>query len=180
MQKVTVRSNGHYSSEFIPPETSATSSNQAITTFNILTYQRRVLPILLAWATGSITAGGLWWRSEHSFWRGFGIQFLGWGAIDGLLALAGLRGVANNHAKFIGELPIAENARQTKRLEVIFWVNAGLDVLYMVGGKWLIDRPSTPSSKLDRRGMGWGVIFQSLFLFFFDLINALLLNSKRG
>lgn len=180
MQKVALRSNGHYLTDIILPENAAPLTNPVDASFNVFTYQCRVLPVLLAWAMGSITAGVLWWRGDHRFWRGVGSQFMGWGAIDAALAIAGMRGATLSEAKYYqGELPISENLRQTKRLELVFWVNTGLDVLYMLGGKWLIDHPTGKPTTLDRRGMGWGVILQSVFLLVFDLINALILNSKR-
>ncbi len=66
---------------------------------NLYTYQAKAMPILLGWSAGSVVAGTLWLRSAGKFWRGLGSQFLGWGAIDGLIAGFALRGAAKSAAR---------------------------------------------------------------------------------
>ncbi|PJF27320.1 MAG: hypothetical protein CUN53_04525 [Phototrophicales bacterium] len=57
---------------------------------------------------------------------------------------------------------------QARSLRRLLWINAGLDVLYMIGGLWYALRAKAPRG----RGMGIGVIFQGLFLFIFDVLQA--------
>ncbi|MBE0669515.1 MAG: hypothetical protein IH588_02905 [Anaerolineales bacterium] len=51
----------------------------------------------------------------------------------------------------------------------VLWVNFGLDVLYILGGFWVIQS----YTELFWQGTGWGIVLQGTFLFFFDLIHAL-------
>ena len=51
----------------------------------------------------------------------------------------------------------------------ILWINFGLDMLYILGGVWMI-----LSWRRDFwQGTGWGIVFQGAFLFLFDLYHAL-------
>jgi hypothetical protein len=55
-------------------------------------FARSVSRRLLLWSGLSMIAGAaLWWRG-NAFWRAFGIQAVVWGAIDALIAAAGLVG----------------------------------------------------------------------------------------
>jgi hypothetical protein len=145
--------------------------------FNLFAYQRRAMAALIGWAFGSIMAGGLWWYDRHPVMRGIGTQFVGWGAIDGIIALFGLRGAVQGAQQLAsGALNADEHARRAQRFERLLWINTALDALYMLGGGWLVYRhPQRP----ERRGMGWGVIIQGVFLWFFDSVNALVVRSRR-
>lgn len=146
--------------------------------FDLYTFQRRTLPVLLGWAAGSIVAGGLWWRSSQQWLRGLGSQFLGWGLIDGLIALFGLRSAIENTTKFgQGEISSTEMQTQTQRFERILWVNTSLDIGYLLFGGWFINRARGND---QRRGIGWGIILQGGFLFIWDLLLLLLLRLKRN
>ncbi|NDJ78087.1 MAG: hypothetical protein GYB65_17705 [Chloroflexi bacterium] len=144
--------------------------------YNVFTYQQRMMAVLLGWAAGSITLGLLWWRGGSEWLRGLGSQFVGWGIIDGLIALGGLRGANRNAALFAaGEMDEATHAIHAQRFELILWINTGLDVLYMAFGAWLVRHFRTHD---ERRGMGLGIITQGAFLFVFDGVNALLLHRS--
>lgn len=145
--------------------------------FDVFALQRRALPVLLGWAAGSIAAGLVWWQAGNAWWRGLASQFVGWGLVDGLIALFGLRGAARNAARLAsGEMGRAEHDRQARTFERILWINAGLDVGYVLGGRWLARRWPDDA---QRRGMGRGIVYQGAFLLVFDLALALLVWRKR-
>lgn len=171
----------------------ADRSRAAAPRWNVYAYQQQIMPLLLGWAVGSMAAGMYWWRCRFAWVRGLGSQFVGWGAIDGLIALFGRHGAVRNAARYAaGEIDAAEHARQARQFEIILWVNTGLDVVYMLSGRWLVARyrvdrdHSAPDDThpdaaraAERRGMGWGIIVQGAFLFWFDLVNALIVRRQR-
>lgn len=146
--------------------------------FDVFRYQMRILPVLLGWGLGSIAAGWLWWRSRHPLVRGAGVQFVVWGAIDALIGLIGLRLALDNAARLAdGAMTLPEHDQQTRRFEQVLLINAALDVLYMLSGAWMARHYR---DREWRRGMGWGIVLQGAFLFFFDLVNGLIVHRKRA
>jgi len=144
---------------------------------NLYTYQKQAMPVLLGWSAGSILAGLLWMGSERRLWRGLGSQFLGWGAIDGLIAGFALRRATKNASRLdSGEISPVEHQRQWLQFERFVWLNVLLDLGYIVGGAWLRQRnPKDP----QKQGMGWGIILQGGFLLAWDIILATISRSKR-
>lgn len=132
-------------------------------------FQRTVSNRLLLWSVLSIGGGALLQAARSPFWRAFGQQAIGWGAIDAALAIFGRRGLER---KVERGYPPAEAANDLRNLRRILWFNAGLDVLYMLGGLALFRRDDAA-----QRGHGAGIMFQGLFLFKFDLIHALLVRE---
>lgn len=135
-------------------------------------FQRTVSNRLLQWSAISIVVGLLLQRVRSPFWRAFGQQAIGWGAIDAALAIFGRRGLER---KVVRGYPPAEAAKDLHNLRRILWFNAGLDVLYMLGGLALFRRDDAA-----QRGHGAGIMFQGLFLFKFDLIHALLVKEDAS
>jgi hypothetical protein len=136
-------------------------------------FQDRLTLSLLSWAMASIASGLLLRRSKNEFRRGVGEQFIGWGLVNGAIAVLGQRGSQKKREKLEAN-PTEALTREKNKLKRLLWINTGLDVAYMAGG-WHAAR--TRGQMNERwRGRGWGIIFQGGFLFFFDLINALLLS----
>jgi len=144
---------------------------------NLYTYQVRAMPILLGWSVGSVVAGAIWLLSAAKFWRGLGSQFLGWGAIDGMIAGFALRGAAKSAARLeAGEIAPAEHQRQWLQFERFVWLNVLLEIGYVLGGIWL--KRSNPHDP-QRQGMGWGIAIQGGFLLIWDILLASISRSKR-
>jgi hypothetical protein len=110
---------------------------------------------LMAWSLPWIGAGiiGLW-ASNDAYWKGFWGMNAAWGLINTSIAFAGLLGSEPDPAS----------------LRTILLVNAGLDVLYVVGGVYLLTRPEDTWC-----GAGVAVIVQGAFLLIFDLLHAFLI-----
>lgn len=128
----------------------------------VFAFGRTVSRRLLVWSVLSMAGGALLWRRGGPFWRGFGIQAAGWGAIDALIAASGLRP---------GQQPSPEPVRAARKLRRLLWFNAALDVGYMAGGAWLAH--SKGRGDAQWRGQGWGIVVQGAFLFVFDVAHAL-------
>lgn len=135
-------------------------------------FQRTVSNRLLLWSILSIAGGALLQAARAPFWRAFGQQAIGWGAIDAALAIFGRRGLEK---KVQRGYPPTEAASDLRNLRRILWVNTGLDVLYMLGGLALLRRDDE-----TQRGHGAGILVQGLFLFKFDLIHALLAKPGKA
>ncbi|MCL4303476.1 MAG: hypothetical protein KJ077_47760 [Anaerolineae bacterium] len=143
---------------------------------NIWQTQEILLSRLLAWSRLSLIAGLSLLRS-NAFWRGVGLQAFGWGLIDAAIALLGRWSMYRRRAALPDPAAPAVLAQESRNLRRLLWFNAGLDVLYVLGGLMLVrTRGAT-----DRgwRGHGWGIVIQGGFLFLFDLYHALLLAEEE-
>ncbi len=112
---------------------------------------------LITWSLPWIAAGviGLW-VSNDPYWKGFWGMNAAWGLINTGIAYAGLLGAEPDPAG----------------LRTTLFINAGLDVVYVVGGLYLLTRPED-----TWRGSGVSVIIQGAFLLAFDLLHAFLVQG---
>jgi hypothetical protein len=129
-------------------------------------FQKTVSQRLLIWS-GLSTALGIVMSLFGAFGRGIGGQFVGWAVINAAIALGGSFFTDQRKLKLAAPDAPKTLIKEASSLQRLLWINAGLDVLYMLGG-WLTMR----SDKSYRRGMGLGIILQGLFLFVFDIIHA--------
>ena len=142
---------------------------------NIFLFQVRAMPVLAGWGAFSILTGWAWWQLSGRWLRGLAAQFAGWGAINLLIALFGIRGAQRKNIQFTqGEISLEEHDRQARVFEKVVAVNAALDLGYMAAGAWLNHQPDD-----ERRGMGMGIIIQGLFLFLWDLVLWQLVRTFR-
>ncbi|NTU63048.1 MAG: hypothetical protein HGB05_06505 [Chloroflexi bacterium] len=121
-------------------------------------FTQTIMRRLLLWGVLSTIGGVILQFTRSPFWIGVGQQAIGWGIIDALIALVAGRSASRSFS--------------TTALRRILLINAGLDVLYILGGLTLARTKGSTDEKL--RGQGWGIVLQGLFLFKFDLIHALL------
>lgn len=123
-------------------------------------WQRRVLGILLGWGLLSMLAGAALATRPSLALRHFGFQALAWGAIDALLALFGRRSAVRKQGD-----PGVDALAEARTFRTILAANAGLDVGYIAGGRYLL---RTANGRPERVGMGWGIVVQGLFLLLYD------------
>jgi hypothetical protein len=136
---------------------------------NIWQFQHRLSQRLMQWGAFSVFVG-LVMLLGNKFWRGMGWQFIGWGVVDALIALFG--GVAMRERIDKHDNPAEPHIlkEEADNLERLLWINAFLDVLYVLGGRsWARGDKGDGS----RRGAGLGIVLQGLFLFVFDVLHAL-------
>jgi hypothetical protein len=109
--------------------------------------------------------------------RGFGSQFLGWGVIDLIIALFGLKSADKNEDKLrSGAISQSEHHRQAINFERFVGLNVLLDLGYCLGGWKLVQQ--SPQNRF-RQGVGWGIIFQGGILFLWDIFLALFAMQQR-
>ena len=136
-------------------------------------FQQRLTGMLLGWAAASIGVGLALRRGGDALPRGVGEQYVGWGVINALIALIGRQGASRQRSA-----ALSDAAAQKRTLSRLWWVNTGLDVLYVLGG-WRVMR-GRGAADAHWRGRGLGIVLQGGFLFFFDLLNALALRRVSG
>lgn len=132
-------------------------------THTFFTAQHDLLLGLLGWGAGSIVVGAGLARQRSEVLRQIGLQAIGWGAIDALLAWSGRRGARQHMTLAVTPAPHPDERRAAAGFQRLVAVNAGLDVLYILGGLWLA-RTTRPV----QRGTGLGIAIQGLFLLIYD------------
>ncbi len=134
-----------------------------------LRHERTAMLVLGSWAVGNIGLG-LALRSGttgetrrfhemNAIWNGVNLGIAGLGLLSALGADAGAAGAL-------------ESFRENEGFQKVLLFNAGLDVAYLVGGAYLIERARRPDADAERlRGYGKSILLQGGFLFVFDLAN---------
>lgn len=125
------------------------------------------MAILGTWAVGNIISGAIGRSQTVGQTAYFHEMNLIWNVVN--LGIAG----AGYYFTATGEMP--ENASELLSDQVSFQktllFNAGLDLAYIAGGFYLMERAKNTSNKSERlRGYGKSVILQGSFLFVFDII----------
>ncbi|MDZ4763294.1 MAG: hypothetical protein SGI73_01995 [Chloroflexota bacterium] len=131
---------------------------------NIWQFSSLVSQRLLSWNIINLLVGVALVRRGR---RGVGSQFAGWALINIAIALFGDRATQARAQKPDAISPLIREGQATN-LRRLLWINAGLDLLYMLGGALFAARAKTK----QRRGMGIGIIIQGAFLFIFDVLHA--------
>ncbi len=109
---------------------------------------------------------------KRGAWRGMGQQFLAWGAIDALIAMLGQSGNEQRNDRYENPGSPEVLAKESEKLRRLLWVSAVLDIAYIVAG-WMWMKRGQQRDDSQARGSGLGVILQGLFLFVFDVWQAL-------
>jgi hypothetical protein len=145
-------------------------------TANIWQTQEIILDRLWTWSRFSLIAG-LGLLRGGVFWRGVGLQAIGWGLIDAAIVMFGRRSMRCRWAALPDPTAPSVLAQESRNLRRLLWFNAGLDVLYVLGGVALAR--TRGATNRGWHGHGWGIIIQGGFLFLFDLYHALPLAKER-
>ena len=120
-----------------------------------------------------VLGGALLAFADGAAIRAFGFQCLVWGAIDGAIALAGALALRRAHAR--GAVADPERAApERRRLRRLLWINAGLDVGYVVVAVLMLALWRTP----EGLGHGLGELVQGGFLLGFDVVHARRLRDR--
>ncbi len=145
---------------------------------DIWQFQAALSARLMQWANFSIGGGVNAIRREDPFWKAFGAQCVGWGAINAGLAWFGLRRSRQKSADATEHTPERQTSER-QSLARLLWINTGLDVIYVIGGLILAGagRDAETDHARLRRGSGWGIVLQGAILFLFDLLHALRLSD---
>jgi hypothetical protein len=128
-------------------------------------YEREIAALLGTWAAGSVIKGvgiaAIGHRTGRREWMRFGRQTAAWGAIDAIIAGAGVLGRTRR-----GELTDAEATAKARSLRRLLIINAVADVGYIGLGAYLALHPKRS------RGDGVAIIIQGSFLLVLDATYA--------
>jgi hypothetical protein len=131
------------------------------------------------WAVANMATGTYGWLTHQGDKKYFHQMNAAWNVVN--LAIAGyaLWDALNTDVFAFREDEIMQRHIRT---ENIFLINAGLDVLYMAAGAWLIRASSGNEKRHDLlKGYGQSVILQGAFLFVFDLVKfGFQYNHRQG
>ena len=128
------------------------------------------MTVLTGWGATNVLVGGAGALvSDDRELRQFHLMNAGWGAINAALGLFGRRSAVADRSK---GLPLDEAYADLRRTEKILLFNAGLDVAYMAGGAYVLQRAKLESADdpAQLRGFGKAIILQGAALMAFDLL----------
>lgn len=145
------------------------SQNSVLTDFNTqrLHRQETAMLVLGAWAVGNIGAGLALRGAQEGSTRYFHDMNAGWGAVN--LIIAGF-GYWSSRKTDPASFGLAATLREQQKIQKILLFNAGLDIGYILGGAYLIERSKSTNNRPERlEGFGKSIALQGAFLFVFDL-----------
>ncbi len=119
------------------------------------------------WAIANLTLGSYGWINEKGSKMYFHQMNTAWNVVN--LAIAGYAMWEMSGISAAGMSP-DEMMKQHMRSENLYLINAGLDILYVAGGAWMLQASKTNEKRQDLlKGYGRSVMLQGAFLFAFDL-----------
>jgi len=123
------------------------------------------MAVLGSWGVLNLGVGAVGWTSSTDpTSRYFYEMNVIWGAADFGTALLGYAGTQKYKNK---KLTAAETLEEQKRIEKIFLINEGLDVVYLGAGAYLTLEGHSRNSPI-MKGYGSAVLLQGTFLLIFD------------
>lgn len=136
---------------------------------NRLQKQKTGMLILGGWAVGNIATGLIMTNRTEGSDQYFHAMNAGWNAVNLVIAGFGYYGALKaDPASF----DLYQTVQEQHKFQKILLFNAGLDIGYMAGGLYLIERSKNTDKNPERlRGFGQSIILQGGFLFAFDLVN---------
>ena len=126
--------------------------------------------VLGGWAISNMSVSGLSLATgsfdQRPAVRSFHQMNLGWNAVNLAIASFGYFGSQTDPSS----LSLAESLQAQESIQRTLLFNAGLDLAYMAGGAYLLERAKTSQKPARDRGFGRAVILNGAFLFVFDAI----------
>jgi hypothetical protein len=143
---------------------------------DIWTFQKDLSRMLGLWGLANVLGGLLLITGsrllphKNPTIEAIGFQSAGWGVVNFLIAFFGLRSSQKREANQQDRLDEKVQQQESKKLKRLLLFNVVLDVFYLLGGASLVWKDNKKSTQMS--GHGLGIIIQSVYLFFFDLIHA--------
>lgn len=137
--------------------------------FNEQRLQRTKVSMLVlgGWAVGNMAVGGVLAGQRNEEDKYFHQMNIGWNVVNlSLAALGYLSAIKADPSTF--DMVTTLKAHHGIQKTLLF--NGGLDVGYMLGGLYLMERSkNTEKNPARLKGFGKSILFQGAFLFVFDL-----------
>ncbi len=125
--------------------------------------------VLSSWSVVNIASGAIGLISATGQAKYFHQMNLIWGSVNLLVALPGYLGARKSNS----DLSLAASLKGQAAAEKTFIFNAGLDIVYMAGGAWCLQKANTTNTQKgydQYKGYGKSIIMQGAGLFLFDAI----------
>jgi len=133
--------------------------------------------VLGTWALTNIATGAYGWNRYDGSQKFFYQMNLMWNVVN--LGIAGYAMYRFSQVDLLAMTP-ADMLRDHVKIENLFLINAGLDVLYMGGGLYMRHLASQGHRRAEMlKGYGTSVILQGGFLMVSDLVMYVIQRSHR-
>ena len=143
-----------------------------------LQISRTSMYVLGSWAVGNMAISGILRGQTTGPQRYFHEMNVFWNVDNLGFAGAGLYGISTSEPAALG---LWETFHEQQKLEKILLFNVALNISYMVGGAWLIERSKTAVNRPERlKGYGQSLILQGAFLFLFDTTQVIVQQSTNS
>lgn len=131
--------------------------------------QKTGMLVLGGWAVANIAGGLVLQNNTDGSDKYFHLMNAGWNGVNLAIAGLGYYGAMNSDPS---SLDMMGTIQEQYKFQKILLFNAGLDIGYMAGGLYLIERSKNTANNPERlKGFGRSIILQGGFLFAFDLVN---------
>ena len=141
-------------------------------------HQRTIGFTLGGYALANIAASGIAATQTSGETRYFHRMGVYWNLVN--LGIAGL-GLLGSRKQQPGQESLDQAVRRHETMKQTLLLNAGLDVAYLAGGAYLIERANRPTDTGNPdqlRGYGKAVMVQGGFLLAFDVVNYLIFKKR--
>jgi len=131
------------------------------------------MTVLGSWAVANIGVGAAGWANSAGGSNKYFYQMdVLWNIVNLGAAIQGFTGAQKNKNKLFGP---SESLKEQKKIEKIFLINGGLDVVYIGAGLFLKHRGDIRNSD-QLKGYCSSIILQGVFLLLFD---GTMYNAQR-
>jgi hypothetical protein len=147
------------------------SQTDALFDFNQqrLNRQKTGMLVLGGWAAVNIAGGLALSQNADGADKYFHLMNAGWNGVN--LAIAGFGYYAAMKTD-PGSFDLYQTINEQHKFQKILLFNAGLDIGYMAGGLYLMERSkNTDNNPEQLKGFGRSIVLQGAFLFAFDVVN---------
>lgn len=122
--------------------------------------------VLGAWSAANVISGVIGQSTAGGEGKYFYRMNAIWGAVNLAVAIPGYL-AARKHAT---DNSLETTLRGQSTIEKTFVFNAGLDLAYLAGGAWFLEKGNNQANPDKYRGFGKGILMQGAFLLIFDAV----------
>jgi hypothetical protein len=143
--------------------------SEGLVSFNTqrLKVNKTAMTILGSWAVGNMATGAVMMGRTEGREKYFHQMNIAWNAVNLGLATFGYLAAVKADPASIG---MYESIQQHQGIQKTLLFNAGLDIGYIMGGLYMVERSRRVEKKPERlEGWGRSLVLQGAFLFAFDV-----------
>jgi len=121
---------------------------------------------LSGWAVANLGVGLIFQSKAVGETRYFRQMNAIWGGVNLLIAVPAYINARRGGA----DLSLDASIRAQASIEKIFILNAGLDIAYLAGSAWFLEKANNSTNPGKYRGYGKSILMQGAFLLLFDAV----------